>query len=282
MISYNVGELKRLIKESANEWNPKMGPEVTSTNAKNNNASYKDAKKRAQDYDGGLKDAKKGKLNPKVDDNRTTLDYNPTIEPDDAYKKRVQAQAKGYNSTLEEKSDTERVGEFDNDGKIFKQFKDHNEEINDNRSEKAHSGLVSKNTKETDLETNRLYENRGCKTKRLTFKNTRFLNEAMMLSKIPESYKVDKQIIHMKDGHDNEYIVECSLSEKTGNIETNIVGFRNKTVMNEQMSRMMQLMNYGNTIQNNTKQSYSQRLDENTHFQELMDIARGKNNNTEK
>ena len=276
MISYSVAELKHLIKESANEFKPVIGPNVTKDDASSNKKTYSDAKKRAQDYDGGLKDPKNMKLNPKADNNRTTLDYIPSNEPDETYKKRVEAQGKGYTSELEEKSKTERNGEFDENGKILKQFEDNNNDINDIRSKRAHSGLVSQHMPKTPLETNRLYEDNKPKAKRLKFKNTRFLNEGMMLSKIPEAYKEDGQIIYMKDGYDNEYIVECAKSEKSGMMETNVIKYQNKTIMNEQLNRINELMSFGSP-KNSTSQSYNEKINEKSNFQEMMDIARSAN-----
>lgn len=275
-LKYKVGELKHLIKESADKFEPKLGPNVRNANVQNNGKFYKDAEKRAKDYDGGLKEEKKEELPEKTDGNRTTIDYNPTIEPTDRYKKRVEAQAKGYNNEFEEESDTERNAEFDKDGRILKQFKDHNEKINKARSEIAHAGLVGKNLPKFDIEGNRLYEgDKKPKTKRLIFKNTRFMNEASMLSRIPEEYKIDEQVIYMKDGHDNEYIVECSRSEKTGNIELNVINYNNKKVMNEQVDKMMKLMGTDN-IQNNTSMSCQQRINEDKEFNNLMNLVRTK------
>jgi putative N-acetylmannosamine-6-phosphate epimerase len=94
-----------------------------------------------------------------------------------------------------------------------------------------------------------------------------------MLSRIPEEYKKDGQIIHMKDMAGNEYIVECQASS-TGYIETNIKGYSNKELMTEQMKRISQLMNYkvGDNLNESVK---SFRADKNNDFENMFTITRG-------
>ena len=118
-----------------------------------------------------------------------------------------------------------------------------------------------------------MYENAAPKAKRLLFKNTKFINEGKMLSLIPEEYKVDGQKIYMKDSVGNEYIVECTKSEKSGFIETNIVGFENERALNEQKSRMEMLFDYksSNDFAPSTAQ---ERIEENNSFQDLMNLSR--------
>ena len=122
-VCYKVGDLRQMVRESANEFKAKIGSDVESENKRNNEKSYKESEKKVKDYDGGLKDPKRGELTDKTDNNHTTLDYNPSIEPDKEYKKKVEAQAKGYTSELEEKNGNERGGvDMDNEGRILKQF----------------------------------------------------------------------------------------------------------------------------------------------------------------
>lgn len=92
-----------------------------------------------------------------------------------------------------------------------------------------------------------------------------------MLSRIPEEYKIDGQKIYMRDMKDNEYIVEC-VKCSNGVIETNILNFNNENVLNEQISRMKELFNY------DTKEAFSSnRKNENKHFNNTLNIARGLN-----
>ena len=273
-ISYRVGDLRRMIKESADEFNAKIGSGVIDANKRNNEKSYKDAEKAAKDFDGGLKPEDKGTLPDKEDYNRTTLDYNPIVSPDKDYKDRIEAQAKGYTSKLEEENGIEKAAEFDNDGKIMKQFKKASDKINKQKVSLATSGIQGNNLKnEIDNKKNTMYENTKPVAKRLNFKHSNFINESKVLSLIPENYKRDGQVIYMKDAHDNEYVVECVKSEKTGFIETNIVSYNNKTLMNEQVNRIEELMGY-ETPNTYAPASSSVRLNENKGFQDIMDLSR--------
>ena len=85
--------------------------------------------------------------------------------------------------------------------------------------------------------------------------------------------KKDGKIIHMKDMNGNEYIVECQASS-TGYIETNIKGYSNKELMNEQIKRISELMGYktGDNLTESVKQS---RADNDKNFENMFDIIRG-------
>lgn len=274
IVSYKVGELKRLIKESTNEFSPVIGAGVIKANAQNNEKSYKDAEKAAKDYDGGLQPEKKGKLADKTDGNRTTLDYNPRTAPDKSFKDKVDAQAKGYTSKLEEDNGIEKSGEFDKEGKIKKNFTDAAEKANEAKQDLATSGIQGNNLKDKIEKKETMFENTTPKAKRLLFKHTKFLNEEQMLARIPEEYKTDGQKIYMKDSVGNEYIVECTKCEKTGLIETNVVNFNNEQKMNEQRERIEQLFNYSHDTEFASR-TPKQRIEESQSFQEMMDLARG-------
>lgn len=271
--SYSVGELKRIIRESAQEFDAKVGPNVKSDNKKNNEKSYKDAEKAAKDFDGGLKPEKKGKLPDKMDGNRTTLDYNPRTEVSDEYKKRVEAQTQGYTSDIEKKNGIAKAAEFDNDGNLKKYFKDASDKVNKCKTDLENSGIQGNNLKDYNKTKNTMYENTNPVAKRLKFKHTRFLNESQMLERIPDEYKKDGQKIYMQDAYDNEYIVECSKSEKSGFIETNVISHKNDRVMNEQVDRIQALMGYQSSKEF-APSSYQERVNESKAFQSIMDLAR--------
>lgn len=270
MYSVSVKELKRIIAESSTEFKAKIGPNVEADNKKNNEKSYKDSEKRAKDYDGGLAKKEKKELQPKEDYNRTTLDYNPIVEPDKDTKERIQAQAEGYTSKLEKDNGIEKVGDFDGNKAIAKQFKDQAEKIADEKAEMAHTGLQARMRDKDDFKKPNLCESKPG-AKRLRFKHTRFLNENQVLTRIPEQYKVNGQVIYMCDKADNEYIVECVMSEKSGIIETNIISHTNKTEMNEQMNRIQELMGF----KTNTNDRYNQ-INENKEFGDILNTARKK------
>ena len=272
--SYRVGDLRRIVKEGTENFKPVIGAGVISSNAKNNEKSYKDAEKAAKDYDGGLHPEKKGELPDKTDGNRTTLDYNPRTEPDKSFKDKVNAQAKGFTSKLEEDNGIEKAGaEFDKDGKIAKQFTDASDKINSAKKKLADSGIQGHNLKDENKEKNTMYENKKPVAKKLEFKHTKFLNEGYMLSRIPEEYKKDGQTIYMKDCIGNEYIVECTKSEKTGFVETNVVGYNNPKLLAEQKARIEQLFEYQSSKEF-APSTAKQRIEENKSFQDLMNLSR--------
>ena len=271
-IKYRVGDLKRIIRESTNEFKPVLGPNVMSDNKRENDKSYKDAEKAAKDYDGGLRPEKKGTLPDKADGNATTLDYNPRTDPGKDFKDKVDAQAKGYTSKLEEENGIEKVGEFDKEGKIKKNFEDANDERLKGKKALATSGIQGNNMKDDYKEKETMYEEKR-PAKRLLFKHTKFLNESQVLSRIPEEYKVDGQKIYMKDSVGNEYIVECQKSELAGIVETNIVGFKNDKVLSEQVQRIHELFGY-ETPNDRANATPQQRIAENAQFQDMMNLSR--------
>lgn len=267
----NVGMFKKSIKEGANEFKAIIGAGVETENKKNNEKSYKDAEKRAKDYDGGLNKEKTREIDRSDDINRTTLDYTPTGKVDDKYKKRIKAQAKGYTSELEEKNGIEKNGDFDDDSKIYNSLKNNAKERNKAKSDLEHSGIVSSNLPKK--EKNTMYESKTLSPKRLVFKKTTFINEKQVLSRIPEEYKVDGQKIYMKDSKGNEYIVECAKCNYNGRIETTIVNYNNQTILNEKINRMKELFEY-DSVKAYGNSNANMRVNESKNFNDLMNHAR--------
>ena len=267
----NVGNFKKSIKEGANEFKARIGANVETENKKNNEKSYKEAGKRAKDYDGGLGKEKKHEIDRSDDINRTTLDYTPTGKVDDKYKKRIKAQAKGYTSELEEKNGIEKNGDFDDDLKLYNSLKKNAKERNKAKTDLEHSGIASSNLPKK--EKNTMYESKVLSPKRLVFKKTTFINEKQVLSRIPEEYKVDGQKIYMKDSKGNEYIVECAKCNHNGRIETTIVNYNNQTILNEKLNRMKELFDYDSAKAYGGSNA-NMRVNESKNFNDLMNHAR--------
>ena len=270
-VSYTVGDLKRIIKESAQEFKPKVGPNVERDDKKNSEESYKAAKKAAQDFDGSLKGPKEiANLYDKPDGNATTLDYNPVTPPDEKHKKDIEAQAKGFTSALEEKNGIPKNAEFDTKGKFLKHIKDAHEKRNKEKEELASSGLVGREMDKSKFKKNNLFE--APKPKRLRFKHTTFMNEQQVIDRIPEEYKRDGQKIYMNDNAGNEYIVEC-VQSTCGIVETNITSHTNKKIMEEQVNRIHELMGLKG---DETKGSFTpqEKLNESKEFKNLLDMMR--------
>lgn len=246
-IVYKVGDLRKVIKESSQEFKPVLGKNVESDNKKNNDESYKEIEKQVETMKvkptaNGMEDKKE--LPERHDDNATTVSANPVLDPPQEYKDKVKAQAKGYTSKAEEENGIEKADEYDDDGKILNQFDKNRDDIEQKRIEKARAGLVARELPKERFEKNHLDENSKPKPRTFKFKHTTFVNEAQVLDRIPEEYKRDGQVFHMIDASENEYVVECTYSPKADIMETHIIEHKNKKVMNEQVNRMFQLMGY--------------------------------------
>jgi len=273
-----VKAIKKLISESSQEFKAKLGPNVESKDKEINDKAYSDAKKRAKDFDGGLSDEvgeKKAKFE-KEDFNKTTLDYEPeNVTPE--YKKRVHAQAKGYTSEAEMNNGIEKSGDFSDNENIYNGLKKSGEELHKNEKELKKSGLQAREWPDDVFDEKTMYESKEgfdmrkmlnhmsnlgniekkniseTNIKTVFFKKTEFLNESHMISKIPDDFKVNGTSFRMKDKNGNEYLIEWN------NNKAYVVGHEYKDKLNEEFSRMKELMGYKTS---DTKTNYSQRLNE--------------------
>ena len=270
-ISYSVGELRKLVKESvANEFKPVLGKNVASDDKKNSQETYKRAEERAKNYDGGLGKVEKKPLQPREDGNKTTLNYDYEVEPSKQFKDRVKAQAEGYTSTLEKENGIEKNAEFNDD---FYNNEKKTAEITDRHRETLRtSGLVSKELKAKDPEYGKVHsalKEERKPMKRLTFKHTYFFNESQIFNKIPEDFKKDGNIFIVRDAKSDEFIVEWCVNEKQNLSEGRIIKQRNLKEATSQIDRMMELFEYKQGA-GNTKN----RLNENSSVKETLDAAR--------
>lgn len=269
-----VKAIKGLIKESQQEFKAKIGNGVESGNKANNGKAYSDAKKRAKDFDGGLSDevGEKKAEYKKEDFNKTLMDYTPdNVTPE--YKKRVKK---------------EFVNGDDENEKIYKEFKKSGEEQQKNEKELKKSGLQAREWPDEVFDKGNMYESRDgfdmrkmlnslnekttrkqfneSHVKTVLFKKTEFLNEAHMISRIPDDFKKNGTSFKMKDKNGSEYLVEWD------NNKANIIEHVNKKGMDESISRMKELFDYRSS---DTKTNYSDRLNENDDkFQETLNKMR--------
>lgn len=251
-MTYRVGDLKKLISESSNEFKAKLGAGVESEDKKNNDKAYSDAKKRAKDYDGGLADEvgeKKAKY-VKDDANKTTLDYIPDNATPE-YKKRVHAQVKGYTSEKEMNNGIEKNGDYSDNDKIYKELKKSGEAMQDDAKVMKKSGLQAREWPDKTFDHDNMYESKNIKT--VYFKKTEFLTEGHMLSRIPDEFKKEGETFKMKDKTGNEYLIEWSDNRGT------IISHNNKQGMVESLNRMKDLFNYKSS---DTKTTHTDRLNE--------------------
>ena len=269
-----VKAIKGLIKESQQEFKAKIGNGVESGNKTNNGKAYSDAKKRAKDFDGGLSDevGEKKAEYKKEDFNKTLMDYTPdNVTPE--YKKRVKKEFVN--------------GDKENE-KIYKELKKSGEEQQKNEKELKKSGLQAREWPDEVFDKGNMYESRDgfdmrkmlnslnekttrkqfneSHVKTVLFKKTEFLNEAHMISRIPDDFKKNGTSFKMKDKNGSEYLVEWD------NNKANIIEHTNKKGMDESISRMKELFDYRPS---DTKTNYSDRLNENDDkFQETLNKMR--------
>lgn len=298
-ITYKVGDLKRLISEGFNESKPKFGDGVEKANKSINDKAYEDSKKRAEDYNGGLKkeeDFARGDAKyEKKDGNHTTLGYNPeNASPE--YKKRIKAQALGYTSEQEKNNGIEKSGDYSDNEDIFDGITKSEKEMDDNLLTLKRSGLQASKMPKSNFEKDTLYESQdgvdmrqaidafkanfheskldeNKKLKTVYFKKTQFLTEGHMLSKIPDEFKNEGNQFKMKDKTGNEYIVEWT------NNKGEIIGHTNKQGLIESLDKMNSLMNFKSTTSHSSKnESFICESNSDKSLSATLDIMRKINN----
>ncbi len=267
---YNVGDLKRVVREAVeakNEFEPVFGKNVPKDNKKINDEAYKSIKKETEAYDGGLgAERKKGNsVTPANNRGMSDLDYDSISKP---FKDRVKAQIKGYPSVENEKlHKNEPFGNsYYDSNNLSKDIADHAKESKKEKDRSKTDGLVSsKYKKETEENSDTMFESK--KISKLQFKHTQFLSEGHMLSKVPDEYKVEGKRFIMKDTADNEYLVEWTAKQP------NVTKKLNKTQVNEEMNRIKALYGYKSKDYFTTTNPQS-RMNENKEFSDMINKAR--------
>lgn len=260
---YTINELKTLISESASEFKAKIGDGVATTNKKENSEAYSNAKKKTEKLDGGSKEPKR-QVHDKEDGNKTTLDYAMEANCGDNFRDKVKAQAEGYTSTLEKKNGIEKAAEFSD--ATYKQFEKSGKEMADNKVEAKRSGLTARTLPKSAFEKEGLYKE-SKKIAVLNFKNTTFLNESQMVSRIPDDYKTEGNRFKVKDAGSNEFIVEWTDGE------ANVLSYENKKKLNESIELFTKLSNYSSASQFK-KSTSAGRLNENDEFTKILNNVR--------
>jgi hypothetical protein len=267
---YNVGDLRRIIKErveTKNEFEPVFGKHVPEDNKKINDEAYKDIEKETKDYDGGLGSDrhKKGEsVTPANNRGMSDLDYDSISKP---FKEKVKSQMKGYTSAENEKlhKDEPFGNAYYDSNNLSKDIADHAKEAKKEKDKSKTDGLVSsKYKKETEENSDTMFES---KISKIQFKHTQFLSEGHMLSKVPDEFKVEGKRFIMKDTADNEYLVEWT--DKKPNVTKKI----NKTQVNEEMNRIKALYGY-KSKDYFTSTNPQSRVNENKEFSDMINKAR--------
>lgn len=248
-IAYKIGDLRRMITESKNEFEPKIGTGVEAADKENNKKAVNDIKKETGKFDGGIKpDNKKNLgLSDNGDFNRTTLDVQFDEKPPKSYVDRVKAQAEGYNTVEEKKNSTapENGGlDFEGNKEFLKQTEERGKKIADRQADIEHSGLKSHHLSKDEFRPYTVYGESKKPMKRLYFKNTVFLNEHDMRKRIPDTYKQDGMKFVMKDKNGTEYVVEWKQKQGFNYGEAIVESVMNKGQVNEQIDKIKQLFAY--------------------------------------
>lgn len=270
---YRLGNIKRVVLESHEEFKAKLGTNVEKDNKKINDDAYKAISKETKEYDGGLaKDAKKAEVGyaPTAETNKGMQDLE-YVNMNKDFKDRTKAQMNGYVSVEDEKlhKDEPFGNAVYDDGKQYKAMADKAKETKDAKDLGKEIGLTSREIdkdkfKELDKT---MFESDNNKMKKLVFKHTTFLSEGHMLTRVPDEYKKEGNKFVMRDKSDNEYIVEWH--EDKPNVEKQI----NKTKLNEEFDRIKQLYKYQSKEYFNNTTSKS-RVEENNNFSDMLGKAR--------
>lgn len=252
---YSVGELRRIIKESTDNFKP---VKFNDDNDKINDKAYKDMENATKDYDGKVS-AKKSKTTNYPQYTRGMETLRP-LNMTDEMRKRFDAQLDGYVDDKHKKAhekDPFGNAEF-GDGSLGKALAQRSDEEASGHTKAAQIGLTGSKSNIKGDDGN-MFESK--KMHKLTFKHTTFLTENHMLSRVPDDYKVEGKKFIMRDGQNNEYLVEWH--------EEPIV--TNKTKINEEQSRIKELFNYKSQVVTSSNHT---RLAENKSFDDVLGKAR--------
>lgn len=244
---YTIGEL--LLNETSStkqEFDPKIGSGVESSNKKEQEKAVRDITKNAEklDKDGRREDKP---VKPRVefpDYNKTTLDVNFEYDPGKEWKDRVEAQAEGYPSVQnKEKNGYDQSLDFEGNKNFYQARKEMSKDRNDLDTIERESGLKARIKKDEIDYSNKTAFNEAKQIKRLKFKNTIFLSESQVLSKVPEDYRIDENRFYMQDKTGTDYLIECK-ADPFGYVHMEITNKFNKQAINEELEKMKRLAGY--------------------------------------
>ena len=256
--TYKVSDLRRIIKESSNEFKPIMGKGVENDNKKINDKAYKDASNSTKNYDGGVKGKNKKSSYPYTDNlGMQDLEYNNMNQN---FKDNVKSQLKGYVSKdAEDKHKNDPKGNYENNE--IEGMEERRKKMKNGKNIAKEIGLTSREIDKKNFEnqTSSVFEN---KMTRIKFKNTTFLTENHMISKIPDDLKVEGKKFMVTDKSNHEYVVEWHKDEPS---------IINKTKINEQKDRIKHLFNYKRENSNTTNDL---RLNEENKITDILGKAR--------
>lgn len=268
MRTYTVGQLKNIIKESTDSKTEFKPVKYNDENKKINDSAYNEMEKTTKKFDGGLTKEKHFVL-PK-DDNKG-MESLRIDNANSAYTKDNEARLKGFTSKqAEDIHKNEKLGnaQYGSD-EVVKQFKDKADASVKGRRRATEIGLTGRELtkQEVDSQYNHSLFSEH-KIKKLTFKNTVFLNENHMISRIPDIYMVEGNKFIMRDKNANEYIVEWHTDKP--NVKRH---FTQENILAEQ-NKMKHLFNYSSSDKYKTS-TVANRLNENNEINDMLSKVRG-------
>ena len=264
----SVGKLRRVLHEEAkNEFKPVVFGSKESKEI--NRKAYSDIGKETKEYDGGLtKDKNKlgGGISATDNKGMHDLTFDSINKP---FMDKVKSQMKGYVSKdAEDMHKGEPFGNatFDDNGNIYKAAKDHAEMVKKGKDAAVEIGLSGRELNKTEVEKQRETMEEAKKIKMLTFKNTQFISEGHMMSRIPDEYKKEGNRFVMRDSADNQYLVEWHKNDPM------ITKKPNMKLVNEQTNRMKELWGYKSAEAKTSTPSF--RVQEDKGFADMVGKAR--------
>lgn len=245
---YSVKELRQVIRETKEkgEFKPVMGKGVEEGDKENSKEFYKSSAKLAKDAEKGIKDTPNNDVNyPEYTRGIETL-LPQRVSKEQA--ENIEAQIEGYFSAADKKAhsaDTRGNIDYSAGKKLVKAMKQMADNEKKSKDTAASIGITGEKTGADPDARHTMFKEERIPT--LKFKNLKFICESHMLSKIPDSYKVEGKRFNMKDAYNNEYLVEWHTDDDTKVL--------NKTQINEQQDRIKQLFGYKYTTSNTTSAS---------------------------
>lgn len=271
---YTLRELRQVIQEekAKDEFKPVIGKGVEEEEKKNNKETYSAASKLAKDAAKGVKETPEEANYPEYTRGMETL-LPKNISPD--HLKNIQAQVEGYFSYNDKKAhsgETRGNADYSKGKAIFNGMKERANAEKKSKDDAAGLGITGHDTGADKNARHTMFKEEKIPT--LKFKRLKFICESHMMSKIPDSYKVEGKKFNMKDAYNNEYLVEWHVDDD--------VKVLNKTQINEQQDRIKQLFGYKYCESNTTGKGRLAENDMSKFINKAREISSIENNNKSK
>jgi len=241
---YSGQEVKRLLKENIPGYKPVIGGNASAENEKINKKANKDSINNTK-LSKPKEDSKPvigvGKQSTDIGNNKNMLDIQFDQDPGKEFKDRVKKQVTGEDSEFGNKPDGHATNNVNK--AFYDAAKKASSEFSNARNKLSNSGLTGKNLP-VDKKNTPFNEDANKKIKKLSFKNTQFINEAHMLSLIPDDYKKNDNKFIMRDRVNEEYLIEWKINETTNTSNPTISKQQSKQKIQEEFDKIKSLYEY--------------------------------------